>query len=257
MVKEKAKQDKELFLDALKKLISKSGKTQKQCAKELDTTAQTISNNITTGNMKVERLMQILSFFETSIGDVHSEINQVSDSSELPEDSEGFLRDDPLTLLIAILLGNRWEKAEIANEYALSEIDLSKRLEGLEDMKMIKLKNTGGSNQQIVFMASPNFGWKENGPIDKLIREKVLPEFFSTTFSGDSKFMRYTPMTLSQSSFELAEDILNKAHNDILKLVQTDAKMNVKDRKNCSVVIALKQWVYSEFAQFPRVTHMD
>jgi len=162
------------LIETLKQELRKQRITYRQVSQALDLSETSVKRLFADAAFSVRRLEKVCEMLQFEISDlVHLMQKNIELTTELTRSQEEELVSDTKLLLVALLLMNKLEFAEILSIYDISEPEGIRLLARLDRMKIIELL----PGNRVRLMISSNFRWLPNGPIQKYFESKVQLEF--------------------------------------------------------------------------------
>lgn len=238
------------LIDTLKRLLKRQDKTYTDVAACLDLSEASVKRLFCERNISLQRLDSICALLEIEISDLVHEMQQdsVAPISELSYQQEKKIAGDLSLMLVTVLVLNRWSLAEIIEHYNLSEAQCIQHLAHLDRLRIIELQ----PGNRIKLLIAPNFKWRENGPIQQLFRGKIEAEYFRTTFTKDSERLVVLNGMLSEASNQLFQRKLARLAKEFDEMSKDDSSLLIGERKGSTVLLAIRDWNYSELYGFYR-----
>jgi hypothetical protein len=234
---------------ALKRLMRARARTYAQAAVVLELSEASVKRLLASGGLSIERLERVCDWLGVDIADVVELGKSVQDTvTELRPEQELELLRDPVLLLVAFLVINRWTEAEILAQYRFTKPELIRRLIRLEKLGLIELMPF----DRIKLRTSRNFAWRKDGPIQRFFSERVLPEFLATRFDQPGERSHFVGGMLSRASVRKLHDSMDALTRQLDELVEQDLALPVADRDGVSLFIGVRPWEFSEFTKLRR-----
>lgn len=232
------------LIDTLKKLLKRQGKTYADVAERLVLSEASVKRLFSEKNLSLARLDSICSLLDIEISDLVHEMQQDNfiSISELSLEQEKKIANNLSLLLVTVLVLNRWSMTEIIEHYNLSETECIQHLAHLDRLHIIELQ----PGNRLKLLIAPNFKWRENGPIQQLFREKIEAEYFRSTFTKDSERLVVLNGMLSEGSNHLFQRKMEKLAKEFDEISKDEASLPIGERKGSTVLLAIRDWDYSE-----------
>jgi transcriptional regulator with XRE-family HTH domain len=232
------------LLKALKKELKANGLTYADVAKQLDLAQASIKRLFSEENISLVRLDQICQMMNLEISDlVKTMSEQQGQLQQLSVEQEQEITKDINLLLITICVLNKWTMAEMMDHYQMPETECIQKLAKLDKLKIIDLL----PGNRIKLLVDSNFGWRENGPIQRFFQQTIGNEYFNSQFEHDDEVLLVlNGMLSSQSNGEFQRKIKRLAREFEL-LNQEDTNLNLNDRHGVTAVLAIRGWRYGLF----------
>lgn len=232
------------LLKALKKELKAHGFTYDDVAKHLGLAQASIKRIFSEENISLSRLDQICQMLNIEISDLIKTMSeQQGQLQQLSVEQEQEITKDINLLLITICVLNKWTMAEIVNHYEMPETECIQKLAKLDKLKIIDLL----PGNRIKLLVDSNFGWRENGPIQKFFQKAIGNEYFNSQFNHDDEILLVlNGMLSSQSNGEFQRKIKRLAREfEILN--QEDTSLKLEERNGVTAILAIRGWRYGLF----------
>ena len=245
--------ERRLIVEKLQECLRANKITYRQVARVIKKSEATVKRLFKEENMDLERLESICSMMDMSISDLARMVEGVPQPVyQLSQEQEELLVEDKRLLLLAFLLINDWSVEEIADSYELSQQEIDTGLYALQRIGLIDLIQPGN---RVKVLASRNFSWLRNGPINRLVWKKILPEFIQTTFRKDTEYVKIVPVMATHQTFEVITEEFERLARELHELAKEDARRyGPSEIFGHSAVMAMRQWVYSDFQELAKKT---
>lgn len=234
---------------ALKRELKAQGKTYADLARELGISEPAVKRTFSEQTFTLERFEKSCQFLGITLGELfaRSEVRPQA-LTALSAEQEDELLSDPMLLLMANLVLNRWQYADICRFFTYTEHEAIRYLARLDRMRMIELL-PGNAYRLLV---SRYFKWRQDGKLQRFFEQVVQREFFRSSFDQPGDKLVFASGMLSKANFtrfHLAMERLAKEFDD---LVREDAELPITDRYTCSLVLAHRPWTFPPFAKLRR-----
>ena len=238
------------LIDTLKQELRKQRITYKQVSEVLELSETSVKRLFSEEAFSVKRLDKVCALLHLDISDlVHLMERNVEMTAQLTREQEQELVSDVKLLLVAMLLMNKLQFAEIIHIYVISETEGVQLLARLDRMKMIELQ----PGNRVKLMMAQNFKWIPNGPIQRFFENKVQLEFLDSSFNAAGECRIFASGMISRS-----------ANAEIIKKIQHLAKelsdMNIESeslpleqRFGTSLMMAIRPWEIEVFRELRRL----
>jgi transcriptional regulator with XRE-family HTH domain len=227
------------LLAALKRLIKGRGLTYAQLALRLDVSEGTVKRIFSAKALSLKRLEQICDALHLSLDDLADEARQrVPPLSELADEQEQALLADPKLLLALYLALNRWTDAEVTAKYRFTRAEWTRLLARLDRLGVLTLL----PGNRVKLRVARNFRWRAGGPVEKLFRQRLIPQFFARGFGGENESLGLLTGMLAPASVAA---LRHRAHDFIAefdRLLEQDARLPALQRVGVSIVFAMRPW---------------
>jgi len=236
------------LVNTLKASLKAHGKTYADVATYLQLSETSIKRLFSEGNFSLQRLDDICKMINMEISDLvqlMSEGNAVH-LSELSDEQEREIASDVALLLVAVCVLNRWTLAEIVAYFRLSEAHCIRYLAKLDRLKLIELL----PKNRVKLRVSPNFKWRENGPIQQFFLEKLEADFFNSRFNKQDERLIVINGMLADSANAVFQRKMENLAKEFDTLNNDDAGLPFEQRNGITVVLAMRRWSYGLFDEF-------
>ena len=237
------------LVDTLKQELRKQRITYKQVSESLELSETSVKRLFSEGTFSIKRLEKVCELLHLDISDlIHLMEKNIELTTQLNPEQEKELVSDTRLLLMALLLVNKLQFADILRVYDLTEPEGIQLLARLDRMKMIELQ----PGNRVKLMISRNFEWLPNGPIQQYFESKVQLEFLNSSFNGPGEFRVFVSGMISRTAnAELIKKLqhLAKEMNDM----NADSEsLPLNRRFGTSLMMAIRPWEISAFQDIRR-----
>jgi len=234
---------------ALKQVLKTRGFTYAELARRIGLSEASVKRLFSHSTFTLRRVDQICAALEVDFFDLAKMGRyRAETASELSLEQETALARDPKLLTLLHLLLNEWRFSEIVREYEISETEGIRLLARLDRLKLIEL----GPKNHVRLLVSKNLSWRRGGPMRKVYEERVMREFFASTFQGESEMSRFELMELSAASLAVVQRKLQRLAAEFTEFADIDAALPQDKRRSTGLVLALRPWVPSLASQLRR-----
>jgi len=169
---------------------------------------------------------------------------------ELTLEAEQDLIANIKLLLMAQLLINRWTLDDIVSIYNFDEHEATRLLAKLDRLGFIELL----PGNRVRTLVSRNFKWIQNGPVHKYFENHVAGEFFNCTFNPKAgELLVFMAGMLTRQSNRHMQNSMRRLAREFDDLCKEDGKLPVSETYGSGIVLALRPWELSVFAEYRRV----
>ena len=239
------------LVETLKQELRKQRITYRQVSEALDLSETSVKRLFADAAFSVRRLEKVCELLHLEISDlVHLMQKNIEFTTQLNREQEEELVSDIKLLLVALLLMNKLQFADILATYDISEPEGIRLLARLDRMKIIELL----PGNRVKLMISQNFRWLPDGPIQKYFESKVQLEFLNSSFNGPGQFRVFVSGMISR---EGNAEIIRK----IQHLAQEMHEMNIESeslpleqRFGTSLMMAIRPWEIKAFEELRRTS---
>jgi len=238
-----------IIIEAIKRHLRAQGITYQTLAKRLKVSEPTVKRDLTRGDFSLKRLDEICEFLGVTLTDLANEaparelrITQFTDAQERA------LTADPKLVMLTYLLVNRWTLEEVTATIELSENDLVSLLLVLDEIGIVKFRPPRG----VQILTARNFAWRNDGPVHEFFLHRVVPDYFRARFDGAGDEFYFVAGSLSAASQARFKSALNRLTAEFEELARQDSRLPMSERDGRAAILALRDWRFSEFAQYRR-----
>ncbi|RCU49957.1 XRE family transcriptional regulator [Corallincola holothuriorum] len=232
---------------ALKLALKQKTKTYRDVAECLNLSEASVKRLFATAGFTLKRIDKICEWLGIDfVGLVELMEQQQPKLNELSHAQEQQLIDDSMLLLVAISALNYWQFDEILRHYELSATVLIQKLATLDRMGILELL----PGNRIKLIVGNNFKWQARGPIQTYFRSRVEQEFFHHDFNDDSSAMVCLNGMMTDDALAQLMQALEKLSEQFNELNHVQRKLPIADRHGTTLVLALRRWQFSAFADF-------
>jgi len=237
------------LIDTLKLELRKQHITYKQVATALSLSETSVKRLFSEEAFSVKRLEKVCELLHMDISDlVHMMEKNIDLTTQLTREQETELVSDVKLLLVALLLMNKLEFAEILGIYEISETEGIQLLARLDRMRIIELQ----PGNRVKLMISQNFKWIPDGPIQHFFESKVQLEFLDSSFTQAGEFRIFVSGMVSRSAN--AEIIKKMQHlaQEMNDLNIESESLPLEQRFGTSLMMAIRPWEINVFQELRR-----
>ena len=227
------------LMKTLKRSLRAQRVTYRDVALALGLSEASIKRLFAGENLSLARLGQICQLLGMDISDLVVEM-EASDHRirQLTEEQEREIVSDSIMLLMTLLVVNRWKLDEILAHYRLSEAEVIRCLTRMDKLKLIELL----PNNRIKLLISPNFAWRERGPIQRYFVTHVQRDFLRGTFDRRGESFLFLSGMLSRASGAVLAEKMKKLADDFNNLNLQDQHLPIPQRMGYSMIMAVRPW---------------
>jgi len=233
-----------VLVAGVKARLRAQGINYRELASRIGVSEPTIKRDLARGNFSLRRLDEICRVLGVGVSDL-AQPPESAPLTQLTELQETMLVADPRVLLVAYLVTNDWKFPEIVNSFELDPNELVTVLLKLDKVRIIDFRPP----TRIRKLASRNFGWRKDGPVQAYFLRRVVPEFFAGRFDGGGDELRFVGGTLSAASMLRLQASIQRLAGEFDHLAQQDSRLPLDRRKRCAAILGLRMWEFSEFAK--------
>ncbi len=239
----------ELVMQALRTGLRQAGVTYRQLGERTGMSESSIKRVFSQGDLSLSRLAAFCKAAGLSMEDV---LRQAADAAPhadvLTLAQERSLVADPWLLLVAISCLGHWSLAQIVETYAIDEPACIGHLAQLDRLGVIELQPLNRYRLRV----SRTFRWLPGGPVQQLVRQAVVPDYFSGRFDGPGETLMLVHGRLTEASaMELAQR-LQQVGGELARLHQEDQRLPADRRDGYTLMVGLRSWEFEAFTAMRR-----
>lgn len=232
----------------LKQVLRECRITYADVAQKLALSEASVKRLFAEQQFSLKRLDQICELTGIEISDLIRRLDAQQQISELTTDQEKELVADTHLLITAVSCLNRWSFADIIRTYQFSEPQLIQKLAQLDKMGLIELL----PKNRIKPLISHDFAWQKSGPIQRFFESQVQQDFLQCQFDQPGELRLFITGMLTAHSNEQIQQKLKRLAQDFRHLHQEDLTLPINDRHGMSMVLAIRPWELTAFAELRR-----
>jgi DNA-binding Xre family transcriptional regulator len=238
-----------LLIDAVKSALRQRGVTYAAVARALDLSESSVKRLFSHKDMPLTRLESICALMDLEIVDL-LELMQMSQRrvTELSEEQERTLVEDPKLLMVGVLVLSHWSADEILQSYQLSQSQLIGLLARLDKLRIIDLL----PGNRIKLRLARNFTWRKSGPIQRFFEQRVQQQFFDSSFVGPGELRITVHGSISPRSNAVLQQRMRKLAEELDALAEEDKRLDQQSRAGNTLVLAIRPWELSLFTELRR-----
>ena len=234
------------LLKNLKTKLRADGISYRELSRRLGLSEGTVKRDLSRGGFTLERLDRMCEVLDVSLDEL---LAQPPDAlTELSAEQEQALVVRPKLLLTAYLISTDWKFEEILARYQYSENELVGLLLALDKLGIVEFRPPNRLRKR----TARNFSWRKDGPVHDFFLRRVAPEFFGGRFDGPADELRFVGGVLSADSLLRFKDSIRRLAEEFETLARNDARLGLEARQDCSAILALRAWEFSEFTKLRR-----
>lgn len=237
------------LIETLKQELRKQRITYRQVSEALDLSETSVKRLFADAAFSVRRLEKVCELLHLEISDlVHMMQKNIELTTELSLDQEQELVSDIKLLLIALLLMNKLEFADILRIYDISEPEGIRLLVRLDRMKVIELL----PGNRVRLMISANFKWLVDGPIQRFFESKVQQEFLDSSFNGPGQFRVFVSGMISREGNAEIMRRMQRLAKEMNEMNVESESLPLEQRFGTSLMMAIRPWEIGVFSALRR-----
>lgn len=223
--------------------------TYRQLATAIGVSEPTVKRDLSRGDFALSRLDRICDVLELSLSDLaQSSSGGPALLTQLSEQQERALVRDPRLLVVTYLVVNEWKWAEITSTFQLDDNALISVLLRLDELGIVDYRPP----HRVRKLTARNFAWRRDGPVHEFFLNRVAPEFLRAPFDAPTDEFRFIGGLLSQSSLAQMKSAVGRLAQEFEEYARRDARLPLEAKNGCSVLLAMRQWEFSEFTRLKR-----
>ncbi|MEM0911180.1 MAG: helix-turn-helix transcriptional regulator [Pseudomonadota bacterium] len=239
----------EQVVSTLKKLLKQQSITYKALANQLDMSEANIKRMFSLSSFSLERLEEICEVLSISLTDLFAlSQTQAELVSQLTEQQEEELLENPQLLLVALCIRDGWKFGEIIAHYNIDELLLVQLMAQLDRIKVIEFL----PNNQYRSLIAQDFRWIPNGKLEQFMTQEVLVKFMNPKMGECWNFRFYLRGRYSETSIEIIQRRLNQLTREAAQLNTEDQALPLDKRRHYGLLMAMRPWEPSMFEQMRR-----
>jgi DNA-binding Xre family transcriptional regulator len=233
----------------LKKTLKSKGVKYADVAKHLHISESSIKRQFTQGDIALSRLEKICELINLEISDL-LEIVQLQNMQveQLTVKQERKIVSNIKLMLVTVSVLNNLTFDEIYEIYDFEKPELIKLLLQLEKINLIQLK----PENKIKPLVSRTFQWLKNGPIQKYFENHIQDDFFDCNFTNSGELRIVINGMLSTTSNQTILKKIKQLTQSFSDLAYKDQEIGFQRRYGQTMVVAIRPWELSEFAEYRR-----
>ncbi len=238
------------LLSTIKRQLKAQGLMYRDVAAALKLSEPSVKRLFSGRRLTVDRLAQIGTLLGFSLTELLQESTATLPTVHaLTETQERELISDNKLLLVAVCALNHWSLADITATYRLTLAEGLKRLLILDRMGVIALM----PGDRIRLRVARDFDWLPGGPIRQMFMAQGLADFLDSRFQPDDERLEFAHGMLTAAALAEFQIELRRVRSKLAALHQDCASAPFHTRKGTGVLLALREWEPTGFAQLRRV----
>ncbi|MDC6169209.1 helix-turn-helix domain-containing protein [Paucibacter sp. XJ19-41] len=239
----------ELLLQVLRSEMRAANMTYRGLAERLDLSESSIKRMFSQGDMSLSRLAQVCKVIGVALEDVLRQAADAAPQSDtLTLAQERALVADAKLLMVATCCLGHWTLEQIIETYAISEAECIGSLLKLDRLALIELKPLNRYRLRV----SRAFRWLPDGPVQQLMRQHVVGDYFAGRFDGPGETMLCVHGRLSDPSAQELVQKIQQLAAELARLHQDDQRLQPALRDGYTLLLGLRSWEFSQFTAMRR-----
>jgi transcriptional regulator with XRE-family HTH domain len=238
------------LVTALKKELKSAQMTYADLARGLGMAESSVKRMLAKGDMALSRIDAICRVLKLDFAEL---ARRVADAQpllkELTQEQEKAVIADKKLLLCAICVLSQWTLEQVTTEYRLSEAECIRYFVQLDRIGIIELRPL---NRYRLKLAKA-FRWRPHGPVMNYFRDHAVLDYFGGGFDGEAETLLLVHGQVSRGIAPSFVDRLQKVAQDFAQQHQADQKLPASEKEGYTLVLAMRDWEFSAFAQLRRI----
>lgn len=233
----------------LKQLLKEQDMTYKSLSEKLGLSEASIKRCFSQQSFSLDRLEDICEVLGLTLSDVFIQIAHLQPRvSQLTEDQERDLLENPKLLLAAVCVRDGWQFSEIVSHYQIDEPEAVQLMAKLDRLKLIEF--LPGNRYRLLI--AQDFRWIPGGPLERFMEQEVMVKFMAPKKNEPWSFRFYLRGRYSQSSVEIIQRRLNQLTREAAELNEEDSRLPINERTHMGLLMAMRPWEPSLFEAMRR-----
>ncbi len=231
---------------ALKGLLRKSGITYAHAADALDLSEASIKRLFAEQSFTLQRIETLTKLAGAELTDlVRLSDDQQERVEELSAEVEQELAKDPLLLLCAICVINRYRFNEVLELYRFDQHDLQRLFIRLDRLNIIELLEENRYRMRL----SRGFHWRKGGAIESYFVNSIFSGFFDKKLIRDKSHFRFAWGTVTPETAQRFLERLRVLYDEFNEAADRDSRLPLDQRNGSGMMLAFRHdWEPEEFA---------
>jgi len=236
------------IVQAIRATLRQRRMTYRDLAVAIGVSEPTVKRDLSRGDFSLSRLDRICDVLELSIADLAQTTTGTTLLTQLSEQQERALVKDPRLLVVSYLVVNDWKWNEITSTFQLDDNSLISALLRLDELGIVDYRPP----HRIRKLTARNFAWRKDGPVHEFFLNRVAPEFLHSPFSAPTDEFRFIGGMLSEISLTQMKAAVERLAQEFEEYARRDARLPLEAKNGCSMLLAMRQWEFSEFTRLRR-----
>jgi len=223
--------------------------TYRELATAIGVSEPTVKRDLSRGDFSLSRLDRICDVLELSLADLaQNQVTRTTLLTQLSEQQERALVRDPRLLVVTYLVVNDWKWGEVTSTFQLDDNALISVLLRLDELGIVDYRPP----RRIRKLTARNFSWRKDGPVHEFFLTRVAPEFLRSHFDAPTDELRFIGGMLSDISLTQMKASVGRLAQEFEEYARRDARLSIESKNGCSMLLAMRQWEFSEFTRLRR-----
>ena len=237
------------IIQAIRAALRQRRMTYRELAAAIGVSEPTVKRDLSRGDFSLSRLDRICDVLELSLADLAQDPASGSGLlTQLSAQQERALVRDPRLLVVTYLLVNEWKWHEVTSTFQLDDNALVSVLLRLDELGIIDFRPP----RRIRRLTARNFSWRKDGPVHEFFLNRVAPEFLRSHFDAPTDELRFIGGMLSGISLTQMKAAVVRLAQEFEEYARRDARLALEAKNGCSMLLAMRQWEFSEFTRLRR-----
>ncbi len=237
------------LIQGLKAALRSGGITYSQVAKQLNMSEANIKRMFSEKRFYLDTFDKICEIAGLDILELAKQVSANKQLIEqLTESQEMELVKDQKQFFITYLVVHGLPIREIQNKYKIEYPDIVTALTHLDRLGILELH----PNDRIKLLISPNFSWRNNGPIQKYFVNKLQGDFLNYSFSDEDEAFTFLSGISSKRLREKFVGKLRRLSQDFNNDIQIESGQAFENRQVTGMMLAIRTWKPNEFKEYER-----
>jgi len=223
--------------------------TYRELAVAIGVSEPTVKRDLSRGDFSLSRLDRICDVLELSLADLaQNPVPGTTLLTQLSEQQERALVRDPRLLVVTYLVVNDWKWIDVTSTFQLDDNALVSVLLRLDELGIVDYRPP----RRIRKLTARNFSWRKDGPVHEFFLNRVAPEFLRSHFDAPTDELRFIGGMLSDISLTQMKAAVGRLAQEFEEYARRDARLALEVKNGCSMLLAMRQWEFSEFTRLRR-----
>jgi len=238
------------IVQAIRAALRQRRMTYRELAAALGVSEPTVKRDLGRGDFSLSRLDRICDVLELSLTDLaQNQITGATLLTQLSAQQERALVRDPRLLVVTYLVVNDWKWSDVTATFQLDDNALVSVLLRLDELGIVDYRPP----RRIRKLTARNFTWRKDGPVHEFFLNRIAPEFLRARFDAPTDELRFIGGMLSAASLMQMKAAVGRLAQEFEEYARRDARLALDAKDGCSVLLAMRQWEFSEFTRLRRI----
>jgi DNA-binding Xre family transcriptional regulator len=237
------------IIQAIRAALRGRRMTYRELATAIGVSEPTVKRDLSRGDFSLSRLDRICDVLELSLADLaQNQVPGATSLTQLSEQQERALVRDPRLLVVTYLIVNDWKWSDVTSTFQLDDNALISVILRLDELGIVDYRPP----RRIRKLTARNFSWRKDGPVHEFFLTRVAPEFLRSHFDAATDELRFIGGMLSDISLTQMKAAVGRLAQEFEEYARRDARLSIESKNGCSVLLAMRQWEFSEFTRLRR-----